>query len=299
MRRRFRRVAVLAGGPSSEREVSLRSGRAVAAALSSRGYVVELVEVCGTHLQLPARTDAVFIALHGQFGEDGEVQAMLDRLGVPYTGSGAEACRRIFDKGLAWRALAQAGVPTPASVVVSRATASSPLPLPVVVKPTRQGSSVGCHLVRTAAEWGPAVRAALAHNGEAIVQTYLAGRELTVGVLGGRVLPPVEIVPPAGMFTYDVKYTAGAARLCCPAPIAAEFELELRRLAWRTFRVLGAEGLGRVDLRCSEDGRPHVLELNSIPGFTATSLFPRAAAAVGIPFPELCDHVLNLARGPC
>jgi len=292
-------VAVLAGGPSSEREVSLRSGRAIAASLSTIGYATVLVEVCGRQFELPPRTDAVFIALHGEFGEDGEVQGILERMHIPYTGSGPEACRRIFDKGRAFETLAAAGVPVPPSVIVRSPTSGSPLPLPVVVKPTRQGSSVGCTLVRAPSEWDGALAAALAHNGEAIVQTYLPGRELTVGVLGDRVLPPLEVVAPSGMFTFETKYTAGAAGLRCPAPIPMSLDAELRRLAWRTFQVLGAEGLGRVDIRCSADGRPHVLELNSIPGFTATSLFPRAAAAAGVSFAQLCEQVLNLARRPC
>lgn len=289
---------MLAGGPSSEREVSLRSGRAIADALASVGYDVDLVVVNGRQVQLPPRTDAVFVALHGEFGEDGEVQQILERLGIPYTGSSPKGCRRMFDKAAALRRLDAAGIPTPRSVVLRQPTNQSPLPLPVVVKPPRQGSSVGCTLVREEHEWPGAIQTALSYNGEAIVQTYLAGRELTVGVLGDRVLPPVEIVSPDGMFTYNVKYTAGAARLLCPAPIPMSLDAELRRLAWRTFQVLGAEGLGRIDIRCSADGRPHVLELNSIPGFTATSLFPRAAAAAGISFAELCESVLNLARRP-
>lgn len=299
MTRRFRHVAVLAGGPSSERAVSLRSGRAIAAGLQSRGYRVELVVVRGRRFQLPPDTEAVFIALHGEFGEDGEVQEILDREGIPYIGSSAEACRRMFDKRLVVQTLQAAGIPTPLSAVVQSPLPSSPLPLPVVVKPTRQGSSVGCSLVRVPSEWARAVDTALAQNGEALVQAYLPGREFTVGVLGDRVLPPVEIVSPGGMFTYEVKYTVGAARVMCPAPIPMWLDEELRTLAWQTFRVLGAHGLGRIDVRCSADGRPHVLELNSIPGFTATSLFPRAAAAVGLSFGELCEFVLNLARRPC
>ena len=296
MAREFHHVAVLAGGPSSEREVSLRSGRAIADGLASLGHDVDLVVVNGRQFRLPPRTDAVFVALHGEFGEDGEVQEILERLGIPYTGSSPEACRRMFDKSAAMRTLEAAGIPTPPSVMLRHPLGRSPLPLPVVVKPTRQGSSVGCALVRKDSEWPEAIRAALSPNGEALVQAYLGGRELTVGVLGDRVLPPVEIVSPGGMFTFEVKYTAGAAQLRCPAPIPMSLDMKLRRLAWQTFQALGASGLGRIDLRCSEDGQPHVLELNSIPGFTATSLFPRAAAAAGIPFAELCETVLNLAR---
>jgi D-alanine-D-alanine ligase len=293
--RRFKRVAVLMGGPSSEREVSLRSGAAVARGLAQAGYDVESVDLQGPPLRLPPGVEAVFIALHGAYGEDGQIQAELDRMGMPYVGAGARASEAAMDKVVTKRLLEAAGVATPAWAAVAPGDAI-PLPLPLVVKPTREGSSVGISLVFDAGAW-PAAVADASRFGAVMAEAYVPGRELTIGVVGDQALPVIEIVAPAdGWYTYANKYTKGACRYICPADLPADVEHRCRNLAWRTFEVLGCRGMGRVDLRLRPDGEAFVLELNTIPGFTETSLLPKAAAAAGIGFSALCDRILNLAR---
>ena len=283
------------GGPSSERDVSLRSGAAVARGLAQAGYEVETVDVKGPPLRLPAGTEAVFIAMHGAYGEDGQVQTELDRMGIPYTGAGARASEAAMDKVITKRLLGTAGVVTPAWASVAPGDAT-PMPLPLVVKPTREGSSVGVSLVFEAKAW-PAAVVEASRFGSAMAEVYVPGRELTVGVVGDRTLPVIEIVAPDdGWYTYANKYTKGACRYVCPAELPSDVERRCRDLAWRTFEALDCRGMGRVDLRLRPDGEAFVLEMNTIPGFTETSLLPKAAAAAGIAFPSLCDRILSLAR---
>lgn len=294
--KRFKQVAVLKGGWGSEREVSLRSGAAVARGLREAGYAVEEIDVVSEALALPASVEAVFIALHGAFGEDGGVQAWLDARGLPYTGSGAASCRLAFDKHRTRDCLAAAGLPVAPGVVLTAPADAPPLPLPLVVKPCREGSSVGCHRVFEAAEWAPAVADALRFDREALVETYIPGRELTVGVLDEEPLPIVEIRPRGGYYDYQSKYTSGMTDYLVPAPLSGPDTARVQALALAVFRALGARGFGRVDVRMTPEGAPFVLELNSIPGFTETSLLPKAAAAAGIKFSALCDRILNNAR---
>lgn len=291
----YRKIAVLKGGISSEREVSLRSGAAVARGLRALGCEVFEVDVTERRLNLPAGTEAVFIALHGTYGEDGGVQQELETMGLPYTGSGPESCRIAFDKGLTRAACARRGIPIPEGMVFRDLPAQSPLPLPVVVKPTREGSSVGFTQVNSPADWTSAARTALACHGEALVERYVPGREMTVGIVAGQSLPVVEIRAPGGCYDYTAKYTTGRTEYLCPAPIEVELQTALAVRALETFEAVGARGFGRIDFRVDPEGRPFVLELNSIPGFTETSLLPKAAAAAGIPFPELCGRILACA----
>ena len=291
----YRTVAVLKGGISSEREVSLRSGAAVARGLRVLGCEAIEVDVTERRFTLPSAAEAVFIALHGAYGEDGGVQRELEAMGIPYTGSGPESCRVAFDKGLTRSACARRGIPIPEGRVFQTLPGQSPLPLPVVVKPTREGSSVGFTQVGTPEAWLSAARAALACHGEALVERYIAGRELTVGIVGDQTLPVVEIRAPGGCYDYAAKYTAGRTEYLCPAPIGPELEAALAVRAAETFEAVGARGFARIDFRVDAAGRPFVLELNSIPGFTETSLLPKAAAAAGIPFPELCGRILACA----
>ena len=291
----YRKIAVLKGGISSEREVSLRSGAAVARGLRTLGCEVTEVDVTERRFELPAGTEAVFVVLHGTYGEDGGVQRELEAMGLPYTGSGPESCRIAFDKGLTRAACARRGIPIPEGLVFQKLPEQSPLPLPVVVKPTREGSSVGFTQVSAPEAWLPAARAALACHGEALVERYIPGREMTVGIVADQTLPVVEIRAPGGCYDYTAKYTAGRTEYLCPAPIGLELEAALAVRAAETFQAVGARGFARVDFRVDPDGRPFVLELNSIPGFTETSLLPKAAAAAGIPFPELCGRILACA----
>ncbi|MBP7275355.1 MAG: D-alanine--D-alanine ligase [Kiritimatiellae bacterium] len=288
-------MAVLKGGISSERDVSLRSGAAVARGLRALGCEAIEVDVTERRFTLPSAAEAVFVALHGMYGEDGGVQRELETMGIPYTGSGPESCRIAFDKGLTRAACASRGIPIPEGRIFHDPPAESPLPLPVVVKPTREGSSVGFTAVSTPDAWRAAARAALACHGEALVERFIPGREMTVGIVADQILPAVEIRAPGGCYDYTAKYTAGRTEYLCPAPVTTEVETALAVRAAETFEAVGARGFARVDFRVDPDGRLFVLELNSIPGFTETSLLPKAAAAVGLAFPELCGRILACA----
>jgi len=284
------------GGTSDERPVSLKSGAAVANGWRAAGYdVAEADVVSEERLPIPAGTEAVFVALHGRFGEDGGAQALLRAMGMPYTGSGPESSRLAFDKTLARAALARAGVPIPEGLTLYADPGACPIPLPAVVKPARQGSSIGCGVVETPGAWAAAYAQAAAHGGDVVVETFIPGRELTVGIVDGEPLPVVEIVAPGGRYDYTAKYTPGVTRYLVPAPLPSAVAAGVRACALDVFRALGASDFGRADFRLDPEGRWYALELNSIPGFTETSLLPKAAAAAGIAFPDLCDRILNLA----
>jgi len=296
-KRRFERVAVLMGGPSLERVVSLNSGKAVAQGLRAAGYTVTPVDVTRRDLELPADVEAVFIALHGEFGEDGEVQALLNNRGIPYAGSGPAASQAAFDKRVSKATFVAQGIATAAYQVFSAGDRRE-LPLPVVVKPARQGSSLGVSMVFEEADWPKALADGFEYGAELIVESYVDGRELTVGILGEEALPIVEILAPDGNYSFLAKYTGGRTRYLTPAPLAASLYRHCQELALRAFRALDCRGFGRVDLRLSSKGEPFALELNSIPGFTATSLLPKAAAAAGIAFPDLCHRIMHAAGNP-
>jgi D-alanine-D-alanine ligase len=291
---KFRRVAVLKGGPSEERDVSLNSGAAVAQALRESGYLVNEIDLTSTELILPAETDAVFIALHGTFGEDGGVQQLLEQRGIPFTGSDSKSSKMAFDKIVSKRIFDQNGIATPAYEVL-RTGQPRTLPLPAVVKPPRQGSSIGVTIVERESDWGRATNMALDYDEEMLVEAFVAGAELTIGIVGDQVLPVVEIRAPKGNYSYAAKYTKGATEYLVPAPLTPEQSRQAQDLAWRAYAALGCRGMGRVDIRLAADGTLYVLEVNTIPGFTATSLLPKAAAAAGIGFNELCVKILNLA----
>lgn len=291
---KHKRVAVLMGGDSSEREVSLRSGAAVNAGLLASGYDALPVVVENGQVALPDGITAVFIALHGAYGEDGGIQSTLNESGVPYTGSGAEASRIAFDKLLTKQVLASHGIPTPD--YETRDDASLPqMPFPVVVKPPREGSSVGVHRVDTVGQWAAAAADVLSHGSSILVESFIAGRELTVGVLDGSPLPIVEIVAPDGWYDYQAKYTKGASRYLVPAALDPDLRDRCQSLAVSVYEAIGCRGAARVDIRLSEASIPYVLEVNTIPGFTETSLLPMAALAAGIPFASLCDRILKTA----
>jgi D-alanine-D-alanine ligase len=292
----MKRIAVVMGGTSSEREVSLRSGAAVVAGLKAAGVDAVPVVLDADRIDaLPEGVEAAFIALHGGYGENGGVQADLDRLGVPYTGPGAAASRITIDKVATKRVLEKAGVPTPRYEVLPRGVAVTALPLPVVVKPPCDGSSVGISKVVAPSEWEAALRAARAVDpqGEVLVEAYIPGREWTVGVIGGQALPVVEIQAPKGWYGFQEKYTQGLTNYVFPeaaedAPLVAACQA----LALVAFEAAGCRGVSRIDFRVTPEGEPYVLEINTVPGFTATSLLPKAAAKAGISFSGLCVKLL-------
>jgi D-alanine-D-alanine ligase len=285
------------GGISAEREVSLVSGAAIARALVAKGYDVLEVDVTRPDFPVPPGIDLAFIALHGTYGEDGQVQAYLHEQGVAFTGADEASSRIAFDKILSKQCFEKSGI-TSARYEVLRRGQPRTLPLPVVVKPPRQGSSIGLSKVMREEDWEPAMAAAAAFDEEILVEAFIPGRELTVGIVGKKVLPVIEICAPGGHYDYHAKYTRGATEYICPAEIDEETARRCQQIAWRTFCALGARGLGRVDLRLSSEGDPFVLELNTIPGFTETSLLPKAARAVGIGFEELCGLIVREALSP-
>jgi D-alanine-D-alanine ligase len=294
MSRKFKHVAVLKGGISKEREISLRSGAAVAGGLRQAGYAVDEVDVKGPDFVLPDGVEAVFIALHGEFGEDGQIQELLARRGIPYTGADPESSRLAFAKDLSKEILARRGITTPPYEILRNGRPRT-LPLPVIVKPTRQGSSFGLHLVRDEICWQDALTEAMIYNHETLVEQYIAGRELTVGIVGREILPAIEIRAPEGNYDYRAKYTKGVTTYLVPAPLEKRQADDARRLAWETYCALKCRGLGRVDMRLSPEGAIYVLELNTIPGFTETSLLPKAAAAAGCGFAPLCARIMETA----
>jgi D-alanine-D-alanine ligase len=290
---RNRKLAVLKGGPGSERDVSLRSGASVASALRSVGADVTEIEVIGTEVEIPAGTELVFNLIHGTFGEDGYLQALLEERGIPYTGEGVKESRVAFDKILTKQALARAGVPTPCSEILKSGEKPT-LPLPIVIKAPCQGSSVGVHLIHQASAIDPALADCLQHGDEILVEELVEGRELTVGVLGDQVLPVVEIRPLAGFYDYTNKYTKGATEYLVPAPLTEEETAAVQSVALAAVKALGLRVYSRVDVLLGRGG-PTVLEINTIPGMTETSLLPKAAAASGLDFSNLCCRIAALS----
>lgn len=321
------KVAVLMGGRSSEREISLRTGRGIAQALRALGHEVASIDAASGRL-LPAgdeekgapplsalepageaalmrpetlaQSDVVFLALHGAAGENGTLQALLDLTGRPYTGSGMLASALAMHKAMSKRVFEQAGIPTPAwqllppegrieDVDVSRLGG-----FPLVTKPNEEGSSVGLTIVREPVQLGKALRDAGA-LGEILVERYIEGRELTVSVLGDEVLPIVEIRPKSGLYDWQSKYTAGASEYFCPADLPADVAERVSELGHRASRVLGCRGVSRVDFRLDADGVAWCLEVNTIPGMTPTSLVPMAAKARGMSYDQLVQRILDLA----
>ena len=295
-------IAVLRGGPSAEREVSLRSGDAVARALRSLGHRVDEVDPLPADPAIPAGTDVVFLALHGTYGEDGTVQSELEELGVPYTGCGVRASLFAFDKILTKRRCLRAGIPTARFERFIDAGAAWPdgWQPPVVLKPARQGSSVGLRFVDRVEDFPAALAFSLSHGGEVLMEERIVGRETTVGILDGSALPVVEVRPRSGTYDYANKYTAGRTEYFCPAEFPAEVTLAVQTAALGAFQAIGGRDYARVDVMVRPDGSPVVLEVNTLPGMTETSLLPKAAAAAGIGFPELCGRMVRsaLSRPP-
>jgi len=298
-------VAVLYGGNSHERDVSLRTGAAVGAALERAGYAVSMMD---PKFVPPSAWDAgaidvVFIALHGGFGEDGTVQRVLDDMAIPYTGSGAEASRLAMDKVCMKECFAREGVRTPDFAVLEaewpleqQVEAALSLGLPVITKPTADGSSVGVSKVDHEDGLAAAIQAAFAGQHQAMAERFVPGRELTVGILHDTALPIIELVFKGDVFTKEIKYTAGLAQHVIDPELAPGVAEEIAQLALAAHHSLGCQGCTRVDLRLDDANCPWVLEANTIPGMTETSLIPDAARATGMSFEELCGSIVEMAR---
>jgi len=325
------KVALLMGGRSAEREISLRTGLGIAQALRNLGHEVTAVDAANGRLlpageeeraalpaeaveKLPAsstsavanasavnQAEVVFIALHGGAGEDGTIQALLELAGKPYTGSGVLASALAMNKAVSKRIFEHEGIPTPEWVVLS---AGDELPTvdaaslggyPLVVKPNTEGSTVGLTIVTRPDGLPDAIALAAEYGPEVLIERFIPGRELTVAVLGGEALPIVEIRPQGGHYDYEHKYTAGMSEYFCPADLPEPLAARVRDLGLRATRALGCRGVARVDFRLSPANEPWCLEVNTIPGMTPTSLVPMAARARGLSYDQLVGRILDLA----
>lgn len=293
------KIAVLKGGPGSEREVSLRSALTVERSLQEAGAAEVIpVDVRDSSFTLPDGIHIAFNIIHGTYGEDGQIQKELEARGVKYTGEGVEVSHRAFDKILSKEAFIAAGVPTPGFEKV-KAGAQPTMKLPMVVKAPREGSSVGVYIIKEASELAPALTGVAQYAEEFFVEEYVQGRELTVGVVGDLALPIIEICPKEGFYDFRNKYPwlspGGAADHYCPAELTESTTKMVQELALRAHRALGCEVYSRVDVLLSESGEPYVIELNTIPGMTDSSLLPEAAGVAGIQLPELVTRIVNLS----
>lgn len=288
-------IAVLMGGASSEREISLRSGAAVFAALKQQGLDVVAVDlVLNTklwHRQIKdSQAEVAFIALHGTYGEDGCIQGLLESMQIPYTGSDVLASALCMDKRLTKSVLQIAGVKTPRNVILKDRVPTS---YPVFVKPVAEGSSVGLHYVKDAAEW---LALGIQDTKQWLIEDCVLGMEVAVGVLNGKALTPVEIEPKSGRYDFESKYTVGATDYYCPARLSTACKQKCMEIAEQAVAVLGCSGAPRADLIVPKHGEPVLLEVNTIPGMTATSLLPKAAAEMGISFEALCVAIVETAQ---
>ncbi len=296
-------IAVLMGGPGSEREVSLSSGRAVLEALQAEGLKAVGVDVTDTAPALPEGTGLAFNLIHGTYGEDGELQDYLEGLAIPYTGAGPESSRLAFDKVASKERFVAAGVPAPASEIldVSGGMGRPKMALPYVVKPPREGSSVGVHIVKTEEEAAAALEDAARYGHEILVEQFVDGKELTVGIVGEEVFPIVHIVPRSGFYDMANKYPwmsgGGSTDYYCPADLDPETTKNVQDAALAAHKALGIEVYSRVDVLLDSYGHPYILESNTIPGMTASSLLPKAAAAAepSYAFGALCRRIGDLS----
>jgi D-alanine-D-alanine ligase len=297
------RIGVLMGGTSAEREVSLRSGGAVLQALISQGLNAIGIDV-GPDIMDRLKSEKVevaFIALHGRGGEDGTIQGLLELSGIPYTGSGILASALAMDKLFSKQLFEFHRIPTPLYQVLRKGDGSNPTALlpqfgfPAVIKPTQEGSTIGVSVIQGEGEMGPACQGAFEFGSSILIEQYIPGKEITVGILGEEPLPPIEIAPRSGFYNYHAKYTPGMTEYRVPAPLGEEMIRRIQYLGISAHRALGCSGFSRVDMRLDEENEPFVLEVNTIPGMTETSLLPKAAAAAGYDFQALTRRILVLA----
>ncbi len=288
------------GGASAEREISLKTGKAIYTALRRQGYRATTIDVDAS---LPSvlkrkKIDVAFLALHGPGGEDGTVQGLLDVLGIPYTGSGVRASAVGMDKSMTKILVEREGVPVAPGISIRKgqgAVAPKNLKWPLVVKPIDQGSTVGVSIVHTAEQWKSALRRAWKQGSAVIAESFIKGREIAVSVLDGKALPTVEIVAPGGFYDYAAKYEKSETQYLCPAPVTKAQDRHMKDLAVRSYEALGCKGAARVDFRLNSKGRPFFLEINTIPGMTERSLLPMAAAEAGMSYESLTERILQSA----
>ncbi|MEG3068222.1 MAG: D-alanine--D-alanine ligase [Syntrophaceticus schinkii] len=301
------KVAVLMGGRSSEREISIKTGKQISQALRGEGYEVKEIDPAGALVKdlKDFQPDVVFIALHGKYGEDGTIQGLLELLGFPYTGPGVLSSALCMDKVIAKKVMCYEGIPTPSFQVITEQLEEGAmenlikeLGLPLVVKPSKQGSAIGVSIVRKTGELEKALTEALKYDQAVLVEEYIDGTELTAAVLGTnnpRVLPLIEIVSETEFYDFTAKYSPGMSHHIIPARISPEAARKVEELALRTYRAMDCRQLARVDFMLNSEGEPYVLETNTIPGMTETSLFPESAKAAEISFTELVSLLADEA----
>ena len=294
-KRRFQNVAVFMGGPGAEREVSLQTGSAILSALKESGYDAVGLDLRNLHFSLPEGVQAVYVAVHGEMGEDGMLQWELEQRGIPFTGSRSHEMQRSIDKEVAKALLDAHGLPNAAWEMID-ADGTPTLEGPLVFKAPRQGSSIGVAIAMDPSEWDAAIHQVRPYADRILVETFVPGSECTVSFLGKDPLPIVEIRPQDGRYDFEAKYERGDTNYLCPASYDPEKTAEIMALARKAFAVLGGRHVGRVDFRVTDEGKPAILELNPIPGCTATSLLPKAALAAGIAFPQLCAAIMEMAE---
>ena len=293
------KIALLMGGPGSERDVSIASGNGVLEALRNEGFThVTPVLVDSERPAIPEGTELCYNMIHGTYGEDGGLQSYLEELGLPYTGAGSETSRNCFDKVLTKGFFIKGNVPTPLSETIAAGEMPT-LPVPCVIKPPCEGSSVGVHIVYDAAELPAAVADAAKYGKDILVEEYIKGKELTVAIFNGEALPVVHICPRSGFYDMNNKYPSlyggVGSDYICPADISEEETQAVQAAAVAAYKALNVEVYGRVDVLLTDDGKPYVLEINTIPGMTSASLFPKAAAAAGISYGELCTRLAQVS----
>jgi D-alanine-D-alanine ligase len=298
------RVAVVMGGPSAEREVSIESGQSVLRAIAALGHEAQSLDFDGRFVDAlrEIKPDVVFNALHGTGGEDGTIQGVLEWMGIPYTGSDLTSCALAMDKHLTKKLLAAEGLPTPAWDTFDLAGGTLPLlpgslNLPLVVKPRASGSSAGVSIVRTHEEWTKAMINVAPKTTQILAEEFIPGREFSCGILGEEALPLVEIIAQDEFYSYDAKYKPGGSRHLVPAPIDGDLTARLQMLALSVHRLLGLRDYSRTDFIVTKEGRPYILEINALPGLTPLSLLPDEARAAGISFDALIERLLQYALG--
>ena len=306
-------VAVVLGGPSSEAEISRVTGGAIANALREKGYNAKEVELVPDRLITTLHAmnaKVVFNAVHGKYGEDGRLQSILEAAGIPYTGCGVLASAVSMDKSATKRYLQSAGIATPRCLIINKrelgdlATLKAHIleafGLPVVIKAATQGSSIGVVIPKEEAGIEPALQEAFSYSDNVLVEEYIKGKELTVAIMEEKgslkPLPVIWIAPHSGAYDFHSKYTKGATDYHCPAPLGDEVTAHVQGLALAAYKILGLSGVARIDVMLDEHNQGYVLEANTVPGMTSTSLVPKAAAAVGISFPDLCERILLSAK---
>ena len=304
-------IAVIRGGKSAERKISLKTGKAILTALQSKGYtVVDIDPKDNLHQQLADnKIDLAFIALHGRYGEDGTIQGFLEMEEIPYTGSGVLGSAIAMDKVSSKRMFEQAEISTPEFMVLKekdyrknkegvKEKIENKFSLPVVVKPALEGSSLGLSITKESSDLIADIDQAFEYDKEILIEDYIPGQEITVGILGNEeleALPVIEIRPRDGVYDYEAKYTKGATEFIIPAELEQEVYDQAQELSLQAHQVLNCQGVSRVDLRVSPEGEVYILEVNTIPGMTETSLLPQAAGQMGLEFPELVEKILGLA----